>query len=170
MKWLGAALLIIVCSMLGFEYSSRLNKRPEHIRQIKSSLLILEAEIQYSQSKLQDSFKVIASQVPSPTNQLFFNLYHKLYKFHGDLADLWKACIKEYVKTSSLTTFEQEVLVQFGNTLGQYDVNQQGKYISVTINHLDRLLNEAEQKRKKYSNLTKTLGVLLGLFIVLLLF
>jgi len=169
MKWLGAILLIIIFTMIGFEFSSRLNKRPKHIRQIKSALFILEAEILYSHSKLQDSFKMISKQIDNPTKQLFLNVYKNLASFNGDLSNLWKKCVSNYVKEAYLSNVEKEILIQFGKTLGQYDVVQQQKYIKVTIEHLDRTLEEAEKKKNEYGNMAKTLGILFGIFIVILL-
>lgn len=169
MKWFGAIILIAISTIIGFEFSRRLSNRPNHINQVKNALLILEAEIVYSQAKLQEAFKVVASQIPKPTEQLFLNTYQLLEKNEMNLIDIWKESVTTFMQKSSLTKTEEEILIQFGKTLGQYDISQQQKYISVTIHHLDRLLREAELIRDKYGKMAKSLGVLTGIFVVLLL-
>lgn len=170
MKLLGAILLIGISTYLGFEFSSRLNKRPKIIRQLKSSLLILEAEILYSQTKLEDSFQVISKQIEEPTKALYRKLYKKMRGYQGDFSVLWNSLVSQLIRSTSLTKIEKEILINFGKTLGKYDISQQEKYIKVTINHLDRALEEAESRRKDLGNMSKTLGILFGIFLVILLF
>lgn len=66
MKWIGALLLIGTATLAGFEWSSRLTKRPKHIRELKSALQILEAEIIYSQVALFDAFLSVSRKIPNP--------------------------------------------------------------------------------------------------------
>lgn len=169
MKWIGAIILILISTIIGFEFSSKFNKRPEQIQQLKNALNILEAEILYSQTKLKDAFYIISKQIPMPTQELFQLAYQKLSSNEADLFTLWNDSINKYIQKSALTKKEKEILLQFGVTLGQYDVSQQQKYITVTIQHLNRILDEAERKRDKYGNMSKTLGILSGIFIVILL-
>src|SRR5699024_11574734 len=71
MKWLGAILFLGVSSWVGFEWSRKFSKRPQHIRQLKNALQILEAEILYSQLPLRDAFLTISKQIPHPTRSFF---------------------------------------------------------------------------------------------------
>lgn len=169
MKWIGALLFLATTTWVGFEWSNQLNKRPAHIRQLKSALQILEAEILYSQLPLQEAFHVISSQIPEPTQTFFTALYKHMQNESVDLIQVWTESVASYKDNSALEASEEEILIQFGRTLGQYDFQQQQKYIHIALSHLDRELNNAESNQHRYGKMAKSLGFLCGLFIVLLL-
>ncbi|MFD2630802.1 stage III sporulation protein SpoIIIAB [Oceanobacillus kapialis] len=169
MQWIGAILFILTTTWVGFEWSNRLSNRPKHIRQLKNALQILEAEILYSQVPLHEAFSIIAKQTPKPICTFFESLHNSLLADRGDLFTVWEKSIDSLKKNSSLGRNEQEIMKQFGRTLGQHDFYQQQKHIQLTINHLDRELEEARDHHLKYGKMAKSLGVLCGLFVVLLL-
>lgn len=168
MKWAGAILFISMTTWIGLEISKRFDNRPKHIRQLKNALQILEAEILYSQLPLQEAFFNIANQIPKPLNGFFNKLSEGLKQDDVDLRELWNTQVKTLMEHSSLGSIEREILVQFGQTLGQHDFTQQQKQIQLTERHLERELAEAQDEQYKYSKMVKSLGVLFGLFIVLL--
>ncbi len=87
----------------------------------------------------------------------------------SDFDQLWVACVNDYIEQSSLSASEQEILLQFGRTLGQHDFTQQQKHIQLTIKHLERELEDARDDQERYGKMARNLGFLMGLFIVLLL-
>ncbi|MFC4558782.1 stage III sporulation protein SpoIIIAB [Virgibacillus kekensis] len=169
MNWIGALLFIGTTTWIGFEISSRLNNRPKHIRQLKNALQILEAEILYSQLPLQDAFQTIARQIPQPVSNFFQSLNESISKGNTELFRFWNEHVNELLRESALGANEGEILKQFGRTLGQHDFEQQQKHIMLTINHLDRELEDARENQARYSKMAKSLGLLCGLFVVLLL-
>lgn len=169
MKWIGAFLFLATTTWFGFEVSKRLSDRPKHIRQLKNALQILEAEILYSQSALTDAFSMIAKQIPDPAKSFFQSLSDSLRENGTDLVCTWNENIDGLMKQSSLGKIEKEILQQFGQTLGQHDFTQQQKHIELALSHLDRELQEARDNQFKYSKMAKSLGILCGLFVVLLL-
>ncbi|WP_087971651.1 stage III sporulation protein SpoIIIAB [Oceanobacillus rekensis] len=169
MKWIGALLLISTATMIGFDWSNRLTKRPKQIRQLKSALLILEAEIVYSQAPLSDAFVSVSKKIPNPIKSFFSALGMEMQEEQFDFFSLWERKVDELVKDSNMNDSEKEILMQFGRTLGQHDIYQQQKHIQLTNVHLDRELEEALDNYQKYGKVAKSLGVLSGIFIVLLL-
>jgi len=170
MQWIGALLFIGTTTWIGFEWSHRLTTRPKHIRQLKNALQILEAEIVYSRLPLQDAFYNISNQIPDPINTFFKLLYKRMLKERKSLYEIWEYEVNGLMKMSSIDNNEAEILRQFGRTLGQHDVQQQQKHIQLAVHHLDRELENARDNQFKYSKMAKSLGILCGLFIVLLLF
>ncbi|HLR62435.1 MAG TPA: stage III sporulation protein SpoIIIAB [Lentibacillus sp.] len=169
MQWIGALLFIGTTTLAGFDISKRLNERPKHIRHMKNALQILEAEILYGQLPLPDAFATIAKQIPDPISSFFNQLNGSLTHHNNDLSQVWNRHLEELIKSSALDTNEAEILKQFGRTLGQHDFDQQQKHIHLTLKHLDRELDDARDNQYRYSKMAKSLGLLCGLFIVLLL-
>jgi len=169
MKWIGVLLILSTTTWIGFEWSNRLVKRPKHIRQLKSALQILEAEMTFSQLPIKDAFFRIGSQIPNPTKSFFLSLGEQMEEEEKDFYQIWTDSVQKFIQYSCLTESEKEILNQFGRTLGQHDYYQQQKHIQLTLSHLERELEDARDNQFKYSKMAKTLGVLAGLFIVLLL-
>ena len=169
MKWIGAMLIIISTACIGLYISYRLEQRPKLIRQFESALQILEAEITFSQVPLQIAFQILSKQLPPPLKQFFSGLSEDMHAKGTDFVPLWEKAVENLAKQTSFKRNEIEIIKQFGYSLGQHDYQQQQKQIRLALTHLDRELKTANDEQTKYSRLSKTLGVLSGIFIVLLL-
>lgn len=168
MKWIGALLFISITTWIGFEWSNKLAKRPVHIRQLKNALKILEAEMLYSQLPLADAFRSISEQIPEPSRSFFHALSVEMDSPHIDLLFFWDKQVAQFIHSSALEKNEEEILKQFGRTLGRHDLSQQQKHIHLTTTFLERELQDARDRHVKFGGMAKMLGVLSGLFIVLM--
>lgn len=168
LKLVGALLLVIASSAIGISISNRFAKRPKHIRQLQSALQLLEAEITYSQTPLQLAFMRIAVQLPDPIKEFFQVLSEQMNK-EADFFSLWNQQVEELASSASFKKNEIEILKQFGNSLGRHDLIHQQKQIRLALTHLHRELEEAREEHSKYTKLAKSLGVLVGVFLALLL-
>ncbi|MRG86557.1 stage III sporulation protein SpoIIIAB [Salinibacillus xinjiangensis] len=169
MKWIGAILLLLATTQIGFDIAKRLNDRPKQIRQLKNALQVLEAEIVYGQSPIHDVFYRLSKQIPEPLSSFFRTLNEKLLSSQSTLYDVWNPALDHFWKKSAMKKTEKEIMDQFGKTLGQHDFHQQQKHIQLALSHLDRVLEQAEEEKYKYGRMAKSLGVLTGLFLILLL-
>ncbi|RFA37142.1 stage III sporulation protein SpoAB [Virgibacillus dokdonensis] len=169
MIWVGAMLFIATTTWIGFEWSNRLANRPKHIRQVKNALQILEAEMMYSHLPLQDAFYTIQKQTPFPIHAFFDRLYKNMNYESKDFQVVWENSLETFMDISCLGKNEKEILLQFGQTLGKHDFLQQQKHIQLAASHLERELEAANEQYQRYGKMTKSLGVLCGVFIVLLL-
>lgn len=168
MKWIGALFLIIASTSIGLYISNQFEKRPKHIRQLESALQLLEAEITYSQTPLQVAFDRIAAHLPHPMKDFFSALSEEMAR-EKDFMEVWNREVDRLAVWTSLKTNEIEIMRQFGNSLGQHDIIQQQKQIRLALTHLNREMEEARDEHYKYSKLARSLGVLLGVFLAILL-
>lgn len=164
-------LFISTTTFVGFYYSQLLHDRPKHIRYLKNTLQLLEAEMMYSKKPLQEVFRILSIQSPTPLQSLFKNLEQRMdhNDNNEDFYIIWAEEISKMKKKTALSTSVQDILMQFGKTLGQHDLIQQQKQIVLTQTHLQRELENAEEQAKTYGNMARSLGILSGVFIVLLL-
>ncbi|MEI3606787.1 stage III sporulation protein SpoIIIAB [Pseudogracilibacillus sp. SE30717A] len=170
MKWIGALILICTTTWIGFDMSNRLGDRTKQIRQFILSLQMIEAEVVYSQLTLQDIFHTVSNKTAYPINEFYRQMTHKLSDVVTDFLDVWDEALNRLMKVSALKKNEQEIIKQFGRSLGQHSSLQQQKHIALAIHHLERELDEALEQRDKYEKMMRSLGVLIGIFIVLILF
>lgn len=169
MKWIGALLFISMTTFIGLYMSKQLHDRPKHIRYVKSTLQMIEAEMMYSQHPLQEVFRILSSQAPEMIQPFFARLYQRMKLNEVDFYHIWEEEVAILQYDTALGKSEYEILVQFGKTLGQHDLIQQQKNIALTQTHLQRELENAQEQASTYGQMVRGLGVLSGLFIVLLL-
>lgn len=170
MKWLGSLLLISMTTWIGFDIGKKYSNRPKQIRQFILSLQMLEAEMGYSQLTLQQTFQNISKKTMHPINLFYERLANELSGVVTDFVSIWDDELSIMTRTSALKKNEQEIMRQFGQSLGSHTFMEQQKHIQLTIHHLQRELDEAIDQQKKYGKMMKSLGLLIGFFIVILLF
>ncbi|GAB2573617.1 stage III sporulation protein SpoIIIAB [Gracilibacillus alcaliphilus] len=163
--------IIIVASLtwLGHEYAMKLANRPRYIRIWKHALQILEAEIVYSHETIKEAMYRVYHQIEPPVNQLFQCVADNIQPDKEELYPIWQEQLDLFGRSYALNNQDIDILQQFGRTLGQHDVIQQQKYIRLAIQHLERSLEEADQQKLRYGNMSRSIGFLVGVFIVLLL-
>ncbi|MFP7493666.1 stage III sporulation protein SpoIIIAB [Terribacillus saccharophilus] len=169
MKLVGAILVLIAATWAGFDLSRRLQQRPKQIRQLISSLQVMEAEILYSQTSIIETSENLAKQVPKPAAEFFHQLADQLQLHPEGLYECWEETTETWMSSTALKAAEKDIWLQFGRTLGQHDFEQQQKHIQLARTHLERELEEAEEANQRYGKMFRNLGFLTGLLIVLLL-
>lgn len=169
MKWIGAICIILATTWSGFEASRLLRERTKQLRQLKMALQSLEAEIMYGHTPLMDASLRLSQQLSRPLSWLFELFARKLQKGTMNARQAWEESLHEVWKMTALKEGEFEIMKQFGETLGQYDHEIQQNYIRLTMVHLEREEGDAMEKQQRYEKMMKSLGVLTGILIVLLL-
>ncbi|OIJ16865.1 stage III sporulation protein SpoAB [Anaerobacillus alkalilacustris] len=168
MKIIGAILIIVATTWVGFEFARRLSDRPRQLRQLKVALQSLESEIMYGLTPLSEASKHIAKQLPKPISYFFQSFAERLNKGEVSVHKAWEESLNDTWHMTALCKGELEVMSQFGATLGQHDREHQQKQIRLTLSHLEREEGDAIEAQNRYEKMLKSLGFLTGLLIVIL--
>lgn len=169
MKIIGAILIIITSTWIGFEISRNYTDRPRQLRQLKSALQSLDAEIMYGHTPLHEAARRLAEQLENPLAEFFSKFAARLTETETTVREAWEQCLKETWSKTALKKGEFEIMKQFGETLGRHDRISQQKQIMLTLSHLEREMLDAHDKQAKYEKMVKSLGFLSGLLIIILL-
>ncbi|ANB56094.1 stage III sporulation protein AB [Anoxybacillus sp. B7M1] len=169
MKWIGALLILLATTWTGFETANRLSERPRQLRQLKTALQALEAEIMYGHTPLSEAALHLANQLPLPLSRFFQQFAETLQTGETSVKEAWQESLQSIWGATALKHGEFEVMKQFGETLGQYDRMAQQKQIALAIVHLEREEQDALEKKARYEKMAKSLGLLTGLLIIILL-
>ncbi|HEY9577542.1 MAG TPA: stage III sporulation protein SpoIIIAB [Pseudobacillus sp.] len=170
MKWVGALLILFTSFWIGMEQSKKLSDRPKQIRLIRSALQSLEAEIVYGFTPLHESARKLSERLPPPINELFALFSELLTSTELDAREAWKKSLTKVWPNTALMESERSILLEFGETVGKHDRKTEQKQILVTLKHLERQEEEAYEKQKRYGKMLRSLSLMGGLLIVLLLF
>ncbi|BDG44279.1 stage III sporulation protein SpoIIIAB [Saccharococcus caldoxylosilyticus] len=169
MKLIGAMLILLTTTWFGFEAARMLKERPRQLRQLKAALKVLEAEIMYAHTPLSEAALHISKQISLPLSKLFEQFAAKLQKGETSVQQAWEESLQTVWSSTALKQGELEIMRQFGDTLGQYDRLTQQKQITLALVHLERQEAEALERQARYEKMAKSLGILTGLLLVILL-
>ncbi|WP_170007623.1 stage III sporulation protein SpoIIIAB [Bacillus fonticola] len=167
-KIVGAICILAATTWIGFEFSRQFSERPRQLRQLKTALRSLEAEIMYGHTPLHEATRRLAKQMPNPIALLFSSFSKRLIETDTTASVAWETSLREVWKWTALNKGEFEVLSQFGQTLGKHDRGTQQKQIVLALTHLEREETEARDRQSKYEKMIKSLGVLSGLLLIVL--
>lgn len=171
MKLIGSILILMATTFIGFGYAKRFRERPRQLRQMVSALQSVEAEIMYGLTPIHEVAEHLTTQLSMPINQFFKELTRQLKEKDGrSLSTIWNDALELFWPKTALSASEKEIWRQFGQTLGQTDRDNQKKYIQLTIAQLEQEEKEARLAQQQYEKMAKSLGILGGLLIVILLF
>nr|WP_279401518.1 hypothetical protein [Piscibacillus salipiscarius] len=87
---------------------------------------------------------------------------------HESLHTIWEQTLNKKWHHTAMKEREKEIIIQFGQTLGIHNLEQQQKQIQLAKAHLQRELGDASEEEKRFSNMFRALGVLFGLLLTLI--
>lgn len=168
-KLIGALCLMAATTFLGFDLSNELSKRTNQLRMFIYSLQIIEAEMVYSYESLHRIFANVAQKTTGPVALFYDRLAIRLEVPIHSFYSLWDNELEKLVTTSPLKRADLDILQQFGRNIGNHPLTQQQKQITLTIYYLQKQLDEAIEQQRKYEKTIKSISLLIGIFIVLIL-
>jgi stage III sporulation protein AB len=123
----------------------------------------------YSQLPLQEACKRIADQLNGEIKNFLFDFANQLETNAITAKEAWKSALINYSKLVSIKDSDIQVLLQFGETIGMHDKYSQQKQIVLALKHLEREEQNAIDNQTSYERMSKMLGFLSGLLIIILL-
>lgn len=169
-KFLGICLILAAAGGWGWGYCRQLRQRLEQLRQLQQLLLLLRGEIQYQCSTLPEAFERCGRQVDSVCGRWLEETGRRLNAMEGvGFQELWEQQLRRLQTMTVLTAGTMEALRRLGNQLSYPDKETQ---LGAMDLYSQRLKEEEEELTKELPvkmKLGTTLGVLAGMFLVILL-
>lgn len=167
-KLLGAVMVVAACTMAGFEFASRLEKRKNNIGALKSGAEVIEREMQFFKAPLYILFLRAAENTPSPVSDVFFNVSEKIKKEPQAAEEIWREEIRRAKGELRLSKSDVRLIKNIFSGIGKTDSVSQRKVTAAAISALRAAEAECAVLCGKNVKVYKSLGVLLGIFIALL--
>ncbi len=169
MKWIGVILILFTCTWVGLERSNKYRGRTKQIRECIQALQLMEAEMSYGNVPIKGLFEILTEQLSKPVSTFFEEMSGRMAKTNQPLQHVWTETLEHSKNRLALTKKDLHILHQFGHSLGMHDLIQQKKQIELASIHLHRQLNEAIEEERRFAGMSRTLGFLTGILIVLIL-
>ncbi|MBO8163145.1 MAG: stage III sporulation protein AB [Brevibacillus sp.] len=170
-KLIGAALVLFSATMTGWHIGKSYANRSAQLRALLLALQMLETEIVYGSTPLHRAFVKIGHRVAPEVGRIFLAASEQLVRHEGQTTQVcWQTAIEQHWADTALCKQEQDVLLHLGYVLGSSDREDQQKHLKLAVTHLRTLEEEARLEQYKYEKMYRTLGVLGGLLLVILMF
>lgn len=170
-KLIGALCIIFAGTMLGFYQALRLTERPRQIRQSIQAFLRLETEIQYGFAPLPDALRSVAATLTGPLSQLLLQAAEGLSDGEGGSArESWQRAVERCWANTAMKRPEREVFLRLGATLGISGREDQTKHLRLAVSQLQAEEASASEEQRRYAKMWRSLGLLAGTLIVILMY
>lgn len=171
LKLIGCILLLLATTGIGFVFAGKLAARPKQIRRLIHALAILETEIGYGSRNLAAACQYIGERRLDNISQLFQNMSLRLTTMDGAATyDCLRLAVKDWWPTTAMKTSEEEVFLQFCKTLGKSDRHDQLTHLALVKQNLHVEEQKARDEQMQYEKMVRTLGVLAGALLIILLY
>ena len=158
-------LIITSSSYLGILFSKKYANREKEIKQMKTALNMFATKIKYTYEPIPSLFMEIANKIGGNIGNIF-SLSATIMK-ETSAGEAWEKALEE-VK-HNLSKEDIIVLKNLSKLLGQTDIEGQISQIEVVKQFLATQLENANEERRKNEKMYRTLGIVTGLTIAIIL-
>mgnify|MGYP005771138917 CR=1 FL=1 len=167
----GTKFILLFCifglsAAIGLSISKSYENRVSELKEFKNILNIMKTKIKFTYEPLAEIFSQIAKNNQTNIEKIFAQMASRMD--YCQVSEAWERSIQE--ADISITQEDKNILKSLGKLLGQTDVDGQISEIEVTDNFLDMQIEKAEEEKKKNQKMYKTLGVVIGLVFVIILY
>lgn len=169
-KAAGALLLFLAAVGLGNEAAGQVRRRLEALYQCRSLALLLEGQLKYAFYGLSEMLSEAGKHLVSPFSEFCRSLAGEIQAMPGrEISRLWRDTASETLAESGLKESDLELFFEMGNTLGHLDGESQCRRLESCRERIDLEINRAESETAAKCRLCRSLGVLGGIFVTILL-
>lgn len=167
----GGILIVLSTTLAGFRMGEVYRARIGDLYTLKKMVQLFDGEIRYGNALLEEVFVSAGRRLSAPFGLFLTKTGEVLSGLPGSLlGDIWEKEVRESLKRTFLTEKDREELILFGRQLGHLDIQMQQKVLLQYETVLDREIEKLQSEAAKKQRLYRTLGVLSGLFVFILLF
>lgn len=157
--------IFLTSSIIGVVKSRKYVERVNELREFKNALNIFKSKINFTYEPIPEIFDQISQNMNTNIGGIFKSAsYNMNFKSAGEA---WNSAIETDVL--NINSEDKNILKTLGKLLGKTDLKGQVNQIDLTSSFLDNQIKKAEFERQKNEKLYRSLGMILGLGIVIIL-
>jgi stage III sporulation protein AB len=169
-KWAGAIFILIASTWAGFLLAGNLRERPRQIRELRSCLALLQTEINYGVRPLADALSRIAETAGGALARILEKGSKNLLSMDGESTyQCLHRAIEEEWRHTALSKTEKEILLKLCHVLGNSSRADQLHHLQLAATRLEMEESKARSEQERYEKMYKTMGILTGALLVILL-
>lgn len=166
-KYIELILLLITSTFIGIIYSKKYAKRLDNLTEIKNALIILRNKIKFTYEPIPDAFEDISSNFKDGIKTIFDDASKQMKNKSASTA--WEESIDKNAKNIFLKDEDLKTIKKLSKMLGNTDIDGQVNNIDLVVELLNNQIKDAQTEKAKNEKLYKTLGISVGLTLVIIL-
>ena len=169
LKLFGGAMICISCAMTGILYSKRGEYRINDLYELKKALVILKSEIEFAYNSLPNAFANVYGRTSPAIGNFFNDISEKINEHSGkELSRIWQDGLLSGFDVSCLQKEDIEIIARLGQIVGYLDKTLQINALNIAIDEIDVKTAELRAVCEKNKRLYRSLGILGGLLVTIL--
>lgn len=157
--------IFLSSSLIGILISKKYSNRVNELKEFKNALNIFKTKIRYTYAPLPEIFAEISENIDSNISSVFKTASDKMT--FCTAGEAWNLALT--VEDLNIDDEDRNALKNLSKLLGKTDLEGQINQIEMTSDFLDKQIRKAENQRDKSEKMYRTLGMLMGMAIVILL-
>lgn len=157
--------IIVASTFIGILFSKKYSNREKELKEIKSALNIFATKIKFTYEPIPNLFLEISNKIGGNVGKIFARASNRMREENA--GEAWANALTDI--KSNLLEEDITILKNLGRLLGQTDIEGQISEIEVVIQFLNTQLENARQERTKNEKMYRTLGIVSGLTIAIIL-
>ena len=168
-RLIGGTLVLISTAAIGATFAGRIKAQEAWLKEIKLVFLLLGGELNYNKTPLPDAFLLLAKRHSGPLTPFLHEMGEELYSQSGNLlTELWAERARKLLAGSPLSKGQRQEFTELGECFSETDSNARENAIAFYISRLEAELAQLKQTGKDKAYLYRMLGMLGGLFLLVL--
>lgn len=169
LKPVGLLFLFLGCLSCGLTRSLNLRKRLELLNEFRRVLILLSGEIRYIHSPIPEAFSRVGKKVAEPYRSFLLAVAARLEgEDKRPLGEVFEEN-RGFFDGTALTKEDRERILELGRQIGYLDLTMQLKTLELCRETLEDAIKKAAADYGEKAKMYRYLGVLAGLFLVVLL-
>ncbi len=162
--------IVAGCGYLGFLFADNFKKRVAQLEELQNILAGLEFDIGFMNLPLQEALIRCAESAKGGIRDVVMYVSERLFEDRcHDMQVLWKRALDRFAQELSLTQEDKKVLIDFSKALGSGDCANEINNIRMASARLSVAECDARELAKRNVKIYRGLGLLAGIFIVIVL-
>lgn len=168
MKWIGFFMILSGCVGTGFAFVSDYTKRLVSLEQLCQMIEFISDDIEKHNMPILEAIRRTAERMDGCYKTFLMQVSEKLDSFSGeDIGFIWKNSAS--LIQSELAKSDYEELLHCMDQTGFMDAKAQKQVLLEYQNHLKGLIEELSKKKEDTCKLYRTIGILSGVFLCVIL-
>jgi len=157
--------IFLSCSLIGILISKKYSNRVNELKEFKNALNMFKTKIRYTYAPLPEIFAEISETIDSNISNVFRRASEKMDICSA--GEAWNIALK--IEDLNIDDEDRNVLKNLSKLLGKTDLEGQLNQIEMTSDFLDKQIKKAENQKIKSEKMYRTLGMIIGMAIVIIL-
>ncbi len=164
-KYIILGIILIGTSYIGILISKKYSNRVKDLKEMRKGLNFFEEKIKYTYEPIPDVFEEISKKLKHNIGDIFHNASNDME--NNSAGECWERAVDN--ANTSFSKEDIDIIKGLAKMLGRTDIDGQISEIRLTDKFLDVQIKDSEREKLKNEKLYRTLGISVGLAIVIVL-